>query len=141
VKFEQSREEILYEKSISVKEQYNSLGKFYNALYGENNFIEHDNNFLDLYSNYFNILQPNAKILDCACVNGVQASALKRMGYNITATDISEEMISLTREYMKSRNITFPTKVLSWEDLPSNFSGEFDLVFCIGNSISHCINK
>ena len=82
-------------------------------------------------------LKPNAKILDASCGNGIQATALAKEGFNITATDISEDMLELAKKYASSRDVHFPIMPISWQELPTYFKETFDLVFCWGNSISH----
>jgi len=42
------------------------------------------------------------QIIDSACGNGVQAIALALCGYKITATDISGEMVQLTKNLLKN---------------------------------------
>ncbi|MDF2985276.1 MAG: class SAM-dependent methyltransferase [Eubacterium sp.] len=97
--------------------------------------------FIEEFRNLLNSLIKNAKVLDSSCGNGIQATALKRNGINVIATDISEEMINLTRTYAQNNNLPFPAKQLSWEQLPYNFEDDFDIVFCYGNSISHSLDK
>ncbi|QEK13006.1 class I SAM-dependent methyltransferase [Crassaminicella thermophila] len=125
----------------SVEEQYNSMSYFYNVLYSGCDMKDYEDDFINEYEDLLNSLQSNSKILDSSCGNGIQATALKRKGFNVIGTDISKEMINLTQQYAKSNNLFFPTKQLSWEQLPYNFDDEFDVVFCCGNSISHSMGK
>lgn len=127
--------------SKNVQEQYNSMSFFYNVLYSGFDLRDYENEFLDEYKELLADLQPNAKVLDSSCGNGIQATALKRCGIDVTATDISEEMINLTQQYAFDNRLSFPTKQSSWEQLPNHFGEDFDLVFCYGNSICHSKNK
>jgi 2-polyprenyl-3-methyl-5-hydroxy-6-metoxy-1,4-benzoquinol methylase len=124
-----------------VKEQYNSLSFFYNVLYAgfENSVLE--DVFLSEHHELLRYLRPNAEILDASCGNGIQSTALAKKGYNITACDISEEMIELTKKYANENGFDYPTMAIGWHDLPKHFHEKFDLVFCWGNSISHSLNK
>lgn len=117
------------------------MSHFYNVLYSGCDMKEYEDIFIDEYRDLLNSLQMNAKVLDSSCGNGIQAIALKRNGINVIGTDISEEMINLTQQYAKDNNLFFPTKRLSWEQLPHNFDDDFDIVFCCGNSISHSVDK
>jgi glycine/sarcosine N-methyltransferase len=125
----------------NVEEQYNSMSHFYNVLYSGCDMKVYEESFIMEYKELLSGLQSNAKVLDSSCGNGIQAAALKRRGFNVTATDISKEMIKLTQQYAKLNNLSFQIKQLSWEQLPDNFSDEFDVVFCCGNSISHSMGK
>jgi len=125
----------------NVEKQYDSMSHFYNVLYSGCDMRAWEDDFINGFRNLLNDLPMNAKVLDSSCGNGIQATALKRNGINVIGTDISEEMINLTQEYAKSNNIFFPTKQLSWKQLPDNFGDDFDIVFCYGNSICHSIDK
>ncbi|HKL41080.1 MAG TPA: class I SAM-dependent methyltransferase [Clostridia bacterium] len=124
-----------------VKEQYNSLSFFYNVLYAgfESSLLEEV--FTTEHHELLKHLRPNAEILDASCGNGIQSTALAKKGYNITACDISEEMIELTRKYAKKHGVDYPTIAIGWHDLPEYFDEKFDLIFCWGNSISHSLNE
>lgn len=124
-----------------VKEQYNSLSFFYNVLYAgfESSVLEEV--FIDEHHELLKYLSPNAKVLDASCGNGIQSTALSKKGYNITACDISEEMIALTKKYANEHGETYPTMAIGWHELPDHFDQSFDLVFCWGNSISHSLNE
>jgi 2-polyprenyl-3-methyl-5-hydroxy-6-metoxy-1,4-benzoquinol methylase len=127
--------------SKNVQEQYNSMSFFYSVLYSGFDLRDYENEFLDEYKDLLAALQPNAKVLDSSCGNGIQATALKRCGIDVTATDISEEMINLTKQYALDNHFSFPTEQLSWEQLPDHYGEDFDIVFCYGNSICHSANK
>lgn len=88
-------------KSNLVQEQYNSLSYFYNVLYAgfESTFLEEI--FIDEHQQILSNLKPNAKILDASCGNGIQATALAKEGFNITATDISEDMLELAKNTLQ----------------------------------------
>lgn len=125
----------------TVENQYNSMSYFYDVLYSGCALREYEDAFIDEFRSLLNNLPPGAKILDSSCGNGIQATALKRNGFDVIGTDISEEMIRLTRQYSNDNNLPFPTEQLSWADLSERFMEEFDLVFCYGNSISHSSDK
>lgn len=127
--------------SNNVEKQYNSMEHFYNVLYSGCNMKDWENDFINEYKDLLNNLQGNTRVLDSSCGNGIQATALKRYGLDVIGTDISEEMIKLTRQYAESNNLFFPTQQLSWAELPDNFGEDFDIVFCYGNSICHSTNK
>lgn len=127
--------------SNNVDKQYNSMSYFYDVLYSGYNMKDWENDFINEYKDLLNNLEENARVLDSSCGNGIQATALKRYGINVIGTDISEEMINLTQQYAESNNLFFPTKQLSWVELPDNFGEDFDIVFCYGNSICHSIDK
>ncbi len=125
----------------NVEKQYDSMSYFYDVLYSGCDMRAWEDAFIDEYRQLLDSLPTNAKVLDSSCGNGIQAAALKRNGIDVIASDISEEMINLTRKYAQNNNLIFPIKQLSWEQLPDNFGDDFDIVFCYGNSISHSVDK
>lgn len=124
-----------------AQEQYNTISHYYEILYSGFDLIQFRNEFIQQFKNYLDELPENAKICDCSCGNGHQAIALKEAGFEVVATDISDEMINLTLKNAKDSNVEIPTKRMSWRELPDCYTGEFDSVFCWGNSISHSLSK
>lgn len=67
-------------------------------------------------------------ILEINCGTGTDASWLANQGFNITATDISEDMIEVAKKKTQRENLIFET--VGIETLKTHFEGkEFDLVF------------
>lgn len=124
-----------------AQEQYNNISYYYEIFYSGIDSIQIENEFINQHNEYLERLPSNAKICDCACGNGIQAIALKRQGFDVMATDISDEMIRLTVKNAKEKNIDFPIKRMSWKELSISNSDKFDVVFCWGNSISNSLSK
>lgn len=123
------------------KQDYDKMNWLYNAFYG--NMATEQLQQLEFIEDHKNLLQSYDKevsILDSACGNGVQATALALNGYNVTATDISSEMIKLANELSQKHNVSISTVVKAWSELPSAFQQQFDIVFNVGNSIVHSLN-
>jgi SAM-dependent methyltransferase len=124
---------------MNSEQDYNKMGWLYNALYGDMSVealkeLYYINDHKELLNSY---QKDDFFILDSACGNGVQATALALNGYNVVATDISSEMITLTNEFSAKHGIKLRTDVKAWIDLPYIYSNSFDVVFCTGNSIVH----
>jgi ubiquinone/menaquinone biosynthesis C-methylase UbiE len=128
-------------ESKKVKEQYNSMSFFYDVLNASFDLDKFANDFINEHKDLLDSLPKNAKILDSSSGKGIQAVALKKEGYDVTATDISLEMVKLTKQYLKDNELSIPVKRLAWNELPTEFDDVFDLVFCWGNSISHSMSK
>lgn len=124
---------------MNLEPDYNKMGWLYNALYGDMSAetlkeLYYVNDHRKLLNSY---PKDDLVILDSACGNGVQATALALNGYNVVATDISSEMIHLTNDFARKHNINLKTDVKAWVDLPDTYSNSFDIVLCTGNSIVH----
>ena len=79
----------------------------------------------------------DAAVLDCACGVGSDAIALARAGYRVSASDGSEAMVAEARRLVDQAGVAVAALVCRWEDLPGCFDQSFDVVLCLGNSISH----
>ncbi len=124
-----------------VQEQYNNISFYYEIFYSGIDSTQFENEFIIQHKEYLDRVPNNAKICDCACGNGIQAIALKKQGFDVMATDISDEMIRLTKKKAKENKLDFPIKRMSWKELSINNPNKFDVVFCWGNSISNSLSK
>ena len=80
---------------------------------------------------------PDPAILDCACGVGADAVALARRGYRVWASDGSPAMVGEARRRVAEAGIDVPLRVCRWQELPGSFDERFDLLLCLGNSVSH----
>ena len=117
-------------------EEYDSLGWFYEVLYAGSNKAEMGQAFIDEHAELLS-RNKSGKFHDASCGNGVQAVTLKARGYEISASDISAEMLNLTQAYAQEKHVDLHTFRSSWRELNQHMEDTVDLVICVGNSISH----
>ncbi|MCK9171789.1 MAG: class I SAM-dependent methyltransferase [Treponema sp.] len=117
--------------------EYDDLDWLYDVLYAACDDTVFEQDFLN---QFHDILSTPKKVLDASCGNGIQAVALAKKGYEVTAADISEKMVLLTRNRSAKSKVHIETMVSSWQKLPQQ-KMKYDLVFCYGNSISHSLSK
>jgi SAM-dependent methyltransferase len=77
-------------------------------------------------------LAPGARVLDCACGTGTLAAGLALLGFEVSASDASPEMVARTR----ARGVR--AAVTRWEELEG---GPYDAVLCVGNSLTHAEDR
>jgi S-adenosylmethionine-dependent methyltransferase len=75
-------------------------------------------------------------VLDAGCGQGTQAIRLARAGYDVTAVDVSDELLELARTTAEDGATANPMR-LRFEradllDLPAAYAGRFDVVCCHG---------
>ncbi len=116
--------------------EYDALSWLYEVLYAGFNKDELGHAFIDEHSDLL-IRYRSGRLHDASCGNGVQAVALRARGYDISASDISEEMLQLTRKYAKNKQVALSTFRSAWDELAQKVTEKFDVVLCVGNSISH----
>lgn len=127
---------------MNTEKEYDKMSWLYNALYGDMPtshiknlyFISDHKDLLNSYD------KETMHVIDSACGNGVQATALALCGYKVTATDISGEMVQLANQLAHNHGATLSTDKKAWDELPIKYKNSFDIVFCTGNSIVHSPN-
>ena len=77
------------------------------------------------------------KILDCACGIGTQALGLSRLGFQVTACDLSRSAIDRTLMEAQKRGLSVRAFVADMLDLTVIPDGEFDAVICMDNALPH----
>ena len=71
-------------------------------------------------------------VLEFGCGAGHCAAAVSEKGHNMTALDVSSEMIEATRRRFASRNLSATFVVGQVQDLITEHSGKFDLIYALG---------
>ncbi len=82
-----------------------------------------------------------AKILDCACGIGTQSIGLAVLGYNVTASDISDAEIAGAKERASKENVTIRFEHADFCALSKTFSELFDIVIAMDNTLPHMLTK
>jgi glycine/sarcosine N-methyltransferase len=77
------------------------------------------------------------RILDCACGIGTQALGLAKLGFQVTACDLSPLAVERTRKETEKRGLTVRALVADMLDLTALPDGSFDAVICMDNSLPH----
>src|SRR5690554_5475356 len=103
---------------------YSEIAKYYDDIFPIGN------NQIQLISKSAGL--PPKDILDVACGSGGYSIRLSDMGYTVSAIDLDENMIRNLNN--KDKNIN--AQVLNMLNI-HELSGDFDLIFCIGNSLVH----
>lgn len=81
----------------------------------------------------------DAEILDCACGIGTQVIGLALSGYNVTASDISEEELKEAKKRAEANNVSIRFEKADFRTLDDAFSKEFDIVIAMDNALPHML--
>ncbi|MBU1109793.1 MAG: class I SAM-dependent methyltransferase [Candidatus Riflebacteria bacterium] len=87
---------------------------------------------LNIFLDEFFELNGVKTVLDFACGTGAQAVGLARSGYQVTAADLSAEMLKLARDKATDLPVTFVKA-----DMRTAKLGSHDAAICIFNAIGH----
>ena len=82
-----------------------------------------------------------ARILDCACGIGTQAVGLALLGYDITASDISNGEIAEAKKRALKNNVNIRFENADFRNLTKTFSEQFDIVIAMDNALPHMLTK
>ena len=80
-------------------------------------------------------------ILDCACGIGTQAIGLAAMGYDMTASDISEGELAEARERAAKNNVQIPFANADFCALSETFANQFDIIIAMDNALPHMLTR
>jgi glycine/sarcosine N-methyltransferase len=71
--------------------------------------------------------------LDCSCGWGTQAIPLAKLGWHVTACDVSETSMEFAREYASQQGVSVDFRICDMRDLAQVFNQQFDcVVSCYG---------
>lgn len=117
-------------------QQYDNFAHDYHWLYSS----RHLSGGLALEENrdILSISGRESRILDCSCGIGTLTLALARNGFEVTGSDGSRKMIEQAIFAAKKAGLNVPFICSTWQELPKHFTDQFELVFCLGNSLGHC---
>ena len=83
----------------------------------------------------------NALLLDCACGIGTQAIGLATMGYQVTASDISDGELKEAKERAERSNVQICYKHADFCALSNTFTEQFDIVIAMDNALPHMLTS
>ncbi|MDF2698580.1 MAG: methyltransferase type 11 [Haloplasmataceae bacterium] len=108
---------------------YEEISKYYDYIFPTGNeqikFIINSTN------------KENKKILDIACGSGGYAVELAKQGFILSAVDLDQTMINLTKGKAKGLNITLKTYLADMLNIDIIEDSKFNVIYCIGNSLAH----
>ena len=79
--------------------------------------------------------------LDCAVGTGQMLLPLAKMGYNVTGTDINQNMLNKANINFSQNKVSANFHVCDFRNLKDKLKYEYDCVLCSGNSIGHVKNE
>ena len=83
----------------------------------------------------------SARVLDCACGIGTQAIGLAALGYQVTASDISEGELAEAKARASKNDVKIRFERADFCALSEVFSQRFDIVIAMDNALPHMRSK
>jgi len=82
-----------------------------------------------------------ARILDCACGIGTQAIGLAALGYDVTASDISEGELAEAGERARKAGVDIRFQRADFCALSRTFTEKFDIIIAMDNALPHMLSR
>ena len=83
----------------------------------------------------------DAQILDCACGIGTQAIGLASLGYQVTASDISDGELAEAKERAEKNAVQIRFEHAEFCALSDTFQVQFDIVIAMDNALPHMLSS
>ena len=83
----------------------------------------------------------SARVLDCACGIGTQSIGLAALGYDVTASDISENELKDAKLRAESKGLSILFEKADFRNLEKTFPQQFDIVIAMDNALPHMLTK
>ena len=129
-------DETRFPRTDTVREFYDSLAPQYDAMTGFAGRFEKELAPIRALVGRYSI----KRALDAGCGSGFHAIVLAQLGVDVTALDLSPEMIHLTGENARLHQVEVRTFLGGFRDIPSEWGETFDGVFVMGNSLPHLLS-
>lgn len=84
---------------------------------------------------------PTAKLLDCACGIGTQAIGLGKLGYNVTASDISHGALREAERKAAEAGVEISFAYGDFRTLSSSFAEKFPIIIAMDNALPHLLTR
>lgn len=124
-----------------IKSFYDDMATQYDMLFQDwNESSKKHANILDKIFNSYGY-HKNISILDCACGIGTQAIGLSKLGYNVTASDLSENELKEAQKRSETNEVSITFKQANFCKLSDYFSTQFDIIIAMDNALPHMLTK
>lgn len=120
---------------------YNNLAKQYDRLFLDWQSTTHEQALIleTIFQGYG--FDRSARILDCACGIGTQSIGLAALGYQVTASDISEGELTEARERAEKNGVRIRFEQADFRALSDTFREQFDIVIAMDNALPHMLSR
>ena len=121
---------------MDAREFYDSLGGYYDRMVSWQARIAREAAF------FTRLFEENGvrRVLDAACGTGVHAIEFARQGLQSAGADLSPAMIGRARENARAAGVKVDLQAAAFGELSRRFTGPFDALTCLGNSLPHLVD-
>ena len=120
---------------------YNSMARQYDKLFRDWQATTHEQAIIlnTIFSKFG--FDQSSRVLDCACGIGTQSIGLAALGYNVTASDISEGELAEARDRAEKNGVEIRFEQADFCALSDSFTERFDIVIAMDNALPHMLTS
>jgi glycine/sarcosine N-methyltransferase len=122
---------------LRPKEFFDELAEDYDGMTGFEYRFPYERPFFRMLVERYHL--KNA--LDAGCGTGFHSVLLAQLGLQVTAVDISENMLVQVRSHAKEYNVPLHTINSTFPRLAHVVNKKFDSIFCLGNTFAHVLSE
>ncbi|MCB0334587.1 MAG: methyltransferase domain-containing protein, partial [Bdellovibrionales bacterium] len=125
---------------MSTANFYDQIAPFYELIYPDWNasIVRQADHLSSIIRNNENF--PSKTVLDVSCGIGTQALGLAKLGYEVTASDLSSEEIKRAQEEAVNRSLNIQFSTCDMREVFNRQGKTFDVVLSADNSIPHLLS-
>jgi len=119
---------------------YDNMASQYDKLFLDWNATTHEQAaILDrIFRN--NGFDRSSSVLDCACGIGTQSIGLAALGYDMTASDISDGELAEAAKRAAENHVSIRVEHADFCALSETFPEAFDIIICMDNALPHMLS-
>jgi glycine/sarcosine N-methyltransferase len=126
----------------STLEFYNLLTDEYHLIFDDwKRSVERQAGIIDQFiQRHYHTPPDTLSVLDCSCGIGTQAIGLAKLGYRMTASDLSPNAVQRAKKEAERLGAKLIFKVADFCQLENQIAGCFDVVISFDNSLPHLLD-
>lgn len=125
------------DRQADAAEFYDAIAAWYDDMTSFRMRFVHERPFFHLLVERFKI----RSAIDAGAGTGFHAILLAQLGVDVTAVDVSDQMLNRVRNHAAQYGVMVKTLRSSFQELRANIEQDVDAVFCMGNSLAHLLKE
>lgn len=123
-------------KNIITKKTFSQYAAYYDILYQDKDYTKETLFISQLIKEEFAINNNDIRVLDVACGTGRHAIELSKLGYNVSGSDQSEEMIEKALKESEMRNLDIKFYNESFQTI-GRITEKYDVILSMFSAIDY----
>jgi len=110
----------------------------YDLIYRDKDYAAESAFIVELVRRFLPAQARTGRLIDLACGTGRHAIALAQAGYQVTGSDISEQMVAIARQAVAKEGVRIPLHVQSFQSC-DRIGGQYDVALAMFSSLGYLV--